>query len=498
MGRPHTCRCSKAIKTIMMHKIGIGITAHNRPDVFIKTLSEIVNHTTGVGCKLVVVDDASNVPIKSIIDYNYYANNADVFRFDENVGIARAKNKCLEMLDDCEHIFLFDDDIYPVVEEWWEPYVESGENHLMYIFKDFSTPVKLNDTIELWRNDKIVAYSHARGPMLYLRRCVLDKVGGMDPIFGRWGYEHPDLSNRIFNAGLSSYRYADIIDSHKLFHSLDEHQEVVTNVKGPERVSLIQRNKEIYNKRIHSAQYVPYKEKENVVITTYFTNVVDPQRKECWKWDTEAIMPLMQSVDAHGQRLTIIHDFKDLKNCAGGVKDIYVESKHNPYFQRWISIREYLIANRHNIGKVFCVDATDVVMLNDPFPHMEHDKLYTGDEPEKVGCPWIMNHHPHSILRGFYHSDGAKILLNAGLLGGDVDTVIQFLTYLVDFYFISLTDMHYHPNSKSAYDCGLTDMATFNYIAYTKFGNRLSHGRHVNTKFKAYDTGNTTAWFRHK
>lgn len=482
-----------------MHKIGIGITAHNRPQVFMKTLSEITRYAPP-DCKIVVVDDASELTKRAQLEDYYYMDCVTLHRFDENVGIAMAKNKCLELLEDCEHIFLFDDDIYPLGYEWWRPYVESGENHLMYIFKDFATPVKLNDTIELWRNDKIVVYSHARGPMLYLRRCVLDKVGGMDPIFGRWGYEHPDLSNRIFNAGLSSYRYADVIDSHRLFYSLDEHQEVVTNVKGPERTALIAKNKEIYNRRVHSSQYVPYRDKKNIVITTYFTGVIDPQRKEKWEFNMDLLHPLVNSVNSYGYSVLLIHDKEGLKNLHGGMRENYCHAIHNPYFQRWISIREYLIANRDDIGKVFCLDATDVVMLKDPFPHMENGKLYTGDEPEDLNCPWINNHHPHNVLKSFIKGPAAmaRQLLNAGLLGGDVDTVIQFLTYLVDFYFISLTDMHYHPNTTSAYDCGMTDMATFNYIAYTKFSDRLSHGSHINTKFKAHETNNTVAWFSHK
>src|SRR5690606_10124331 len=82
-------------------RIGVGITTHNRPEIFAKTLAEMRKHLPP-GAKLVVVDDASKEPVAE----------AD-YRFEENAGIARAKNKCLELLDGCEHIFLFDDDCYP-------------------------------------------------------------------------------------------------------------------------------------------------------------------------------------------------------------------------------------------------------------------------------------------------------------------------------------------------------------------------------------------------
>lgn len=487
-----------------MGKIGIGITTHNRHQIFAKTLKELYAHTDLWGydkllnegdVKWAFVDDASALQYMDheLINSEFPKGTMRYHRFDENVGIARAKNKCIELLDDCDHIFLFDDDIYPIVDNWWRPYIESGEPHLMYIFKDFATARRLDDTIELWRNDKIVAYSHARGPMLYIRRDVLDKVGGMNQIFGRWGYEHPEYSNRIFNAGLSSYRYADVIDSHKLFYSHDEHETVVTNVKGTERLAAIARNKELYNQRLYSTEYIPYKDKNNIVITTYFTGVADPQRKDPWKWDKDALNPLAESVSNLDHELIVLNDIKRIEHNVNATY-IYTYATHNPYFQRWISIREYLRQYRNVIGKVFCVDATDVVMLKDPFPHMEHSKLYTGDEPEKVACPWIMNHHKHTKLQEFYRSHGNNVLLNAGLLGGDVDTVIDFLTQLIDFYFFAEIDTHYHKRP----NCGMTDMATFNYIAYTKFADKISHGQHVNTKFKAYEQHNTTAWFSHK
>ena len=94
-------------------KIGIGITTHNRYDIFKKSYDEI-NRFLPSGAVLVVVDDASDTPVKEA-----------TFRFNENVGIAKAKNKCFELLYDsgCEHFFLFDDDCYPLVEDWYKPYM---------------------------------------------------------------------------------------------------------------------------------------------------------------------------------------------------------------------------------------------------------------------------------------------------------------------------------------------------------------------------------------
>lgn len=441
------------------------------------------------GSKLCIVDDASDE------DYVLKWEDRRVYRFDKNVGIARAKNKCFELLDDCDHIFLFDDDTYPVVDKWWVPYIDSGEPHLMYIFQDFATGKKLNDNILLYQDGKLRAWSHPRGVMCYFRKECLQKVGGMDPAFGKWGWEHPQLSDRIFNAGLTKYRYADVVGSEKLFYSADEHQAVDSTVSGKVRAVQIQKNKAIYEQKRDSVEYIPYKQKQNIVLTCYFTQVSDPQRGTKWKWDAEKLQPLigsMSKLDPEKEKLVILHDFKGLKNLTA-YDCHYVETSINPYFQRWLSYYEYLTANRDSIDKVFCVDATDVEMLKNPFSHMQPGKLYTGDEPGQIACEWMVKHHRQPQLLSFFKQYGAKQIANAGLLGGEVDTVIAFCKAMVDFYMTTTADA-FHKKQEGP---GMTDMGAFNYIVYTKFGDKAMHGPIVNTRFKANER-NDISWFRHK
>ena len=467
----------------MGFKIGIGITTHNRYDVFKKTLDMICRYATE-GVKLAIVDDGSDVLVEE----------AD-YRFDTNVGIARAKNKCFELLDDCDHIFLFDDDCYPVTFGWWKPYIESGEPHLMYIFKDFATGKKLNDNVVLYEDSKLRAWSHPRGVMCYYRRECLQRVGGMDPVYGRWGWEHPDLSDRIFNAGLTKFRYADVVGSDKLFYSADEHRTVKSTVWGADRAKQIRRNKELYEARKGSTAYMPYRQKENVVLTCYFTQVVDPQRGDKWVWDAEKLQPLIAStvrLNPGFEELIILHDFKGLRNHTA-IDCQYVETLINPYFQRWLSYYEYLVANRHKIDKVFCVDATDVEMLKNPFLHMSPGILYTGDEPGQIACEWMTRHHKSPVLQSFFKSYGKKQIVNAGLLGGDIETVISFCKAMMDFYFEAESDS-FHKKQPNA---GMTDMGAFNYIVYSQFADRLQHGEMVNTTFKANER-NEVSWWKHK
>ena len=127
-----------------------------------------------------------------------------LIRHDKSLGIVASKNVSLAalMVAGCEHLFLWDDDAWPVADGWWLPYIDSPEPHLAYQFLDLAGARKLNDIAVLYRDDKHVAYTGQRGVMLYYHRSVIERVGGFDPIYGRGMYEHSDLALRIHNAGL--------------------------------------------------------------------------------------------------------------------------------------------------------------------------------------------------------------------------------------------------------------------------------------------------------
>lgn len=502
-------------------KIGIGITTHNRNDILLRSFDHICRYAPK-GAKIAVVDDASVVPVSLSLYENTmaFADHVPIYRFNDNVGIAAAKNKCFELLDDCDHIFLFDDDFYPVAPGWWKPYVQSPEPHLMYIFQDFPKGPKLHDTIKIYEDEKIVSYSHPRGCMMYFHRSCLELVGGMDTVYGKWGYEHPNLSDRIYNNGLTRFRYMDVPDSGKLFYSGDEHRTVKSTVWGKDRVAQIERNKRIYEANVNSTAFIPYRtgqlrqskkltalgkliddiKKFNEILTCYFTGVPDPQRvgltgglSSAGEAIYTALSPLYLSTN--GKVNTVF--FHDTPNfLAWGRWDIrdLEPIKINPYWQRWVTYREYLIKNRDHLGFVWCVDATDVEMLRDPFPHMEHGKLYVGDEPGNIGGNvWLTRHHKHPMLQAFFRNN-FKPLLNAGLVGGDVETMIEFTGHMIDVYQRCEHDAQIKgwPNS------GMTDMGALNFVVYTHFKGRFSHGKHVNTQFKGYEADNGVSFWRHK
>lgn len=483
-------------------KIGIGITTHNREEIFTTSFMNIVNRLPE-NVEIVVVDDASQDEyVSSIIGPMVMRHT-----FDTNVGIARAKNKCLELLYDagCEHFFLFDDDTYPDCENWWKPYVESREPHLMYIFQHFSSGKSPNDMILLYQDNEVAAYSHVRGCMLYYKRICLDVVGGMDVAFGKWGHEHGDLSNRIYSAGLTRFRYMDVPFSAGLFYSADEreHGTFKSTVPGAQRIDYLNKTKAIYDAQYNSPAFRPFWqppvndskcEAKPLFLTAYFTTIPDPQRpnEPMRGFFTPDFSNYAGSIIAQKSDCIILID-----NPVPDMDTAYVKLKTtqvsiNPYFQRWISYYEYLIKHKNEISWVFMTDCTDVELLNMPVP--ERGKIYVGDEPGIIGgSQWLHYHHRHPDLILFYRQYGRVHMVNAGILGGYIDDVLPFVRAIIDTY----SRMSHDSMVRRTNGPGMTDMGIFNYVAHTMFPDKISHGKHVNTTFKANER-NDISWFKHK
>lgn len=446
----------------MPTSIGIGITTHNRNALVRDTLARLRQHTPA-DAKIVVVDDASEMPVK--------IKDTHVYRFNENVGIATAKNKCLELLSDCDHIFLFDDDTYPIADDWFKPYVESPEHHMMYLFENWANGTPVGDDSIVYSDSQHRAHSHARGCMMYVDKLALATVGGMDVRYGKAMNEHLDWSIRIHNAGLTTFRYMDVADSEQLIYSMDQHQEVRTSIDNRQQNN--EGNKHLLADSETSSAYMPYG--KDVVIACYFANVFDAQRDTTWKPDLSAIEKLKQSVEAHGIEFVLIHNCFDLPNK--------VEVSTTPYFERWLKEWQYL-RDRRDINNVFVVDATDVDMVNNPFTHLERGKLYVGDEPgNTLNNQWMLTRHQEPSVNQFLRENGSLPLLNCGVVGGSRKLVMDLCREMYMYHFNNPQD--------------LTEMGIFNKLLYTRYDMVIESGRHVTSLFKKYEV-KTNAWFRHK
>lgn len=219
-----------------MKRIGIGVTTYNRYALLNLFLEQINKHTK-VEHKVYVWDDTL-----------------------AQKGVAYGKNMCIHNLRECEDIFLFDDDCFPIVDNWHEPFVNSGLNHLVYC-KD----KEHHNLGKFIITDGIVkTYEGSAGCFLYYNKDVIDTVGYFNTEYYKYGYEHAGYSERIYKIGLTLEKYMCLDNTSKFIHSLDldgkfNNYENTITLEKEDKISCINKNKDIFLREIESNQiYYPF------------------------------------------------------------------------------------------------------------------------------------------------------------------------------------------------------------------------------------------------
>ena len=166
-------------------KIGIGITTYNRPECLAKCLEQIQKHTFDIKSYWSVITGLHHVINPKNKEYEitwYTATDTD----KDRRGVAYRKNECLRALQHCDHIFLFDDDCYPIKDGWVDFFINSGQEHLLYLNK--------NDHQFKFGNE----FQQCGGVFMYIRKSAVERVGAFNEKFGIYGFEHAEYSNRIY------------------------------------------------------------------------------------------------------------------------------------------------------------------------------------------------------------------------------------------------------------------------------------------------------------
>ena len=231
-----------------MEKIAICITTRNRPNLLKESLVNWLEFKP-TNSDVYVVDDASD------IDHRMWG-----YRFETQQGIAKAKNKCIELAEGYDYVFLCDDDVYPKVQGWEKHYIESGLNHMALTFEKnhkgvhYSPSVRKNGEWEGYPT-----YDAPNGCMLFLTNKAIETAGGMRPEFWIWGFEHVEYSQRIHLLGLTPHPYIDVPNSLELFHVCDFYQEVKSSIPIHVKRESGQHNLKVWKKLGGKAEFVPYK-----------------------------------------------------------------------------------------------------------------------------------------------------------------------------------------------------------------------------------------------
>jgi hypothetical protein len=408
-------------------RIGIGVTTHNRPEMVKKVVEMIKLHTKECQYKLVVVDDGSAAAVGDI--------GCEVVRCEVVQGIARAKNLCLEELEGTDYVFLFDDDCYPVQENWWRPYVEAavetGEQHFALQWSSEGnrlTPLRSDPRIETCNN--------GCGCMLFVTRKVLDVVGGMDTVYGRWGCEHTGWSYRIRNAGLVSHPFMALRGSGKWFFAFDRDAMslVKRTVSSAERHACFGHNRILLEKEKTLKHWKPYRTAP-LVVGCMLTCFSDPQRPGARPAEQSDLLPWAQSILAHKREAVLLtNDIKRFQSLPCRLVEVKTNQR-NPYVARMHLFLSYLRSVERMVPYVFLTDVGDVLMMSDPFPCLE-ERLYMGDELGLIGNSDWMKRQVAGFkdLEAWIAANGDKVILNMGLIGGKTEKVIEFLDRVCKYF----------------------------------------------------------------
>lgn len=231
---------------------------------------------------------------------------------------------------------------------------------------------------------------------------------------------------------------------------------------------------------------------KRLVIASYFNSLPDPQREITWQEAPDDLFPLIDSVVKNGEQIRIFHDCFDnppiIKNCEW--IRVLPTTEYALTVYRWIVYYDYLQNLEYLPDSIFCVDSTDVEMLNNPFELIDDKTLYCGSDQDWKVKNRVLEKKGKIFTAPDYLSvlkeNADQQMLNAGIIGGSSEVVLEFLQELVPLH------ERYSKNIKKS-----LDMPAFNYVILKFFSSRFITGHPIHTPFKReiYDQ---TCWWKHK
>jgi GT2 family glycosyltransferase len=159
-------------------RIGIGITANDRPQMLEECLQSIYKHTDMANVTIDVADDT----------------------IDKKV-VAFKKNECLRALQGCDYVFLLDDDVKVIKEGWVDVFILFSKNvgveHLLFLNKSHQLKKTLQSGYIVGGCSAVEYYQDCGGVFMFMTKKAIEKVGAFNEKFTPYGFEHCEYSIRI-------------------------------------------------------------------------------------------------------------------------------------------------------------------------------------------------------------------------------------------------------------------------------------------------------------
>jgi glycosyltransferase involved in cell wall biosynthesis len=218
--------------------IGIGVTTYNRPNLALSCLANIKKYTTEPYELYIAVDSDS-----------------------DRQGVAKRKNECLKALKDCDYIFLFDDDCYPIKEGWEKAIIDKSKKTKSHHFCFNKEPFYEIKGYQFINGIELECFGACGGVMLFYTNEVIRKVGAFYEGYDTYGFEHIGHSIRIFRSGLSADLFCCPTDMKEYLYSHDYDDKDFFSTKSTidlqTKNQLTLKNKEICNTQ-DTKIYIPF------------------------------------------------------------------------------------------------------------------------------------------------------------------------------------------------------------------------------------------------
>lgn len=197
-------------------KIGVGLCTYNRPDKALQTAKAVKETTQGVNLVCSIDGgDFSKYNIEEFLKLGYE------IVIGENQGVVRNKNRIINYLQNCDFIFIIEDDLTPVKAGWVEKYIEAlqctGYDHINYLHE----AARVTKFKEKKYSDNITIeyFGLLGGTLMVMTNKCIHQVGIIDPEYKFYGHEHTDYTRRCLQANL----YASSGEGHPHIMGIDEY-----------------------------------------------------------------------------------------------------------------------------------------------------------------------------------------------------------------------------------------------------------------------------------
>jgi len=186
-----------------MKRIGISYITYNRPALwkfgFERLARTLKPYKDKYEIILSISDDGSEhiQILENMIREIRSSVSQIILQTGELGNISHARNRSMSVLQNCDYIFLFEDDIYPIDPRWLDGYIgvlsEQNFGHVMYLPGSIFPNELFFAEVD---GRHVMKNQQCGGIMLSMRGDIFDKVGGFYYEFAPYGFEHAEYTER--------------------------------------------------------------------------------------------------------------------------------------------------------------------------------------------------------------------------------------------------------------------------------------------------------------